>query len=168
MFLKSRNKQFSTDQRFCLATGKWHNSDGVAQVATAVTNAVVNQSTYIPGGCPVTDARLKVDPPRPKHLTDLTITFRPGMHLNPYDNITVVSTHQVTLLLQRSTHNLKTYISLFARPIDSRRFHFRQRFRCSRVRLLVEPRPRHFHRRFSVTTALACGLSSARQMLAIH
>jgi hypothetical protein len=51
---------------------------------------VINQSTYIPGGCPVTDTRLTLSPPRPKHLSDITVTFRPGMHLNPRDNITVV------------------------------------------------------------------------------
>mmetsp|Transcript_26309 Transcript_26309/g.34214 ORF Transcript_26309/g.34214 Transcript_26309/m.34214 type:complete len:591 (+) Transcript_26309:621-2393(+) len=51
--------------------------------------SVINQSTAIPGGCPVSDVKLFVDPPRPKMNADITISFRPGFHLNPNDNITV-------------------------------------------------------------------------------
>jgi hypothetical protein len=69
--------------------GKWTDAFGVPQVATAITNAVINQSTYIAGGCPVTDTKLRLEPPRAKHLSDLSLTFRPGMHLGPYDNVTV-------------------------------------------------------------------------------
>jgi len=47
-------------------------------------------SRYIPGGCPVTDTRLRLSPPRPKMITDITVSFRPGMHLNPRDNVTIV------------------------------------------------------------------------------
>jgi len=27
--------------------GRWHDTDGIPQVATAITNAVINQSTYV-------------------------------------------------------------------------------------------------------------------------
>jgi hypothetical protein len=70
--------------------GHWVDSSGAGQVALAVTSAVINQSTYIPGGCPVSDVQLFVDPPRPKKNADLTVSFRPGFHLNPNDNITVI------------------------------------------------------------------------------
>jgi hypothetical protein len=69
--------------------GRWVDAFGVPQAATAITNAVINESTYIAGNCPVTDAKLQLAPPRPKYLTDMTISFRPGMHLNPMDNITI-------------------------------------------------------------------------------
>mmetsp|Transcript_4648 Transcript_4648/g.5977 ORF Transcript_4648/g.5977 Transcript_4648/m.5977 type:complete len:708 (+) Transcript_4648:81-2204(+) len=69
--------------------GKWVDSTGARTSSTAVTSSVINQSTAIPGGCPVSDVKLFVDPPRPKMNADITISFRPGFHLNPNDNITV-------------------------------------------------------------------------------
>jgi len=69
--------------------GRWTDAYGIPQVASAITNAVINESTYISGGCPITDTKLRLEPPRPKHLSDLTLSFKPGMHLNPLDNVTV-------------------------------------------------------------------------------
>lgn len=56
---------------------------------TAVTTAVVNESTKIEGDCPVTDATVSIIPPMPQKLMDMIISFRTGMHLNPGDNITI-------------------------------------------------------------------------------
>lgn len=56
---------------------------------TATTSAVVNRSTFVLGGCPVTDAKVDLDPPIPKRFTDITLSFTLGMHLNPGDNITI-------------------------------------------------------------------------------
>jgi uncharacterized protein (DUF2344 family) len=76
---------------------------------------VINESTYIPGGCPITDVKLFVDPPRPKRNADITISFRPGFHLNPNDNITVVMATTLGLissLLCFYFHMIKTHTSI--------------------------------------------------------
>jgi len=73
-----------------IALGKWIDYLGVKQpLVPAITNTIINESTAISGGCPLTDATLRLQPPIPKNAGELTIGFRTGCQLGPFDNITI-------------------------------------------------------------------------------
>lgn len=78
---------------------------------------VIQNSTYIPGGCPVSDVKLFVDPPRPKKNADITVSFRPGFHLNPNDNITIVKHLSLSI-------GIVLYIHITSTLSDIGRLHF--------------------------------------------